>query len=110
MVDKHTVSVATAFRRAVSGPPDADDPVVKFIRRVRPTRAFVVVGAQAVECEVPDLEELGDVIDQGFDPHAPAGPTYWRITASGILLLDDAYSEGHRVVDYQAVSGKRRAG
>jgi len=46
--------------------------------------SFVVVGEQAVECEVPDLEELGDVIDQGFDPHAPGGPTYWRITASGI--------------------------
>jgi len=39
LVDEHTVAAATAFRRAVSGSPDEDDPMVKFIRGVRPTRA-----------------------------------------------------------------------
>lgn len=34
------------------------------------------------ECEVPDLASLDGVIDEGFDPDGPCGPTYWRITAS----------------------------
>ena len=63
------------------------DYMTTILRYVRPARACLVVQKggnefEVDECEVPDLESLDDVIDQGFDPHGPCGPTYWRITAS----------------------------
>ena len=63
-----------------------DDRVATTLRCARPVKAVLVVPKgenefEIDECEVPDLESL-DVIDHGFDPHGPCGPTYWRITAS----------------------------
>jgi|SRR5580704_6986285 hypothetical protein len=57
------------------------------LRYARPVRACLVVPKggsefEADEYEIPDLESLDGVIDQGFDPHGGCGPTYWRVTAS----------------------------
>jgi hypothetical protein len=62
------------------------DCMATILRDARPIRAarVVLIGenkAKVDECEAPDLESL-DVVDQGFDPHGPCGPTYWRVTAS----------------------------
>jgi hypothetical protein len=61
--------------------------MVAFLRRARPMKAFLVVRKRGnefkiKECEVPNLESLDAVIDQGFDPNGPCGPTYWRMTES----------------------------
>jgi hypothetical protein len=58
-----------------------------FLRHARPICAVLALpkGENEVDaraCEIPDLQSLKGVIDQGFDPDGPGGPTYWRMTAS----------------------------
>jgi hypothetical protein len=66
----------------------APDTVATALRYARPARAFLVVpnakhGEFLVEdCEVPNLESLEGLLDQGFDPLGPTGPAYWRFTKS----------------------------
>ena len=35
---------------------------------------------EVCESEITDYSWISAVIDEGFDPNGPLGPTYWRIT------------------------------
>jgi hypothetical protein len=69
----------------ISSIPDTTATALRYARPVRAVRCvpngkdgnYLVSG-----CEVPNLESLDGVIDQGFDPTGPCGPTYWRYTKS----------------------------
>jgi hypothetical protein len=57
------------------------------LREAVPVRAMLITPKgnhefTAKDCEVPNLRSLEGVIDQGFDPEGPVGPTYWRRTSS----------------------------